>query len=63
MNEDPKQDTRLEINVVLKAQGTVQPETGDTIKFFLVFIGHAIACIYAAPKFYNLGKLSLSANQ
>lgn len=46
MNEDPKQDTRLETKVVLKAQGTVQPETGDTINFFLVFICHAIACIY-----------------
>lgn len=34
MNADPKQETHLVINVVLRAQAILQPETRDTIKFF-----------------------------
>lgn len=34
MNEDPEQETHLVTNVVLRAQGILQPETGNTITIF-----------------------------
>lgn len=59
MNEDPKQEIHLVINVVLTVQGILQPETGDTITVLFEFIAHATTCTYAAQKSYNLRKLVL----
>lgn len=59
MNEDPRQEIHLVINVVLTVQGILQPETGDTITVLLEFIDHATTRIYAAQKSYNLMKFVL----